>query len=713
MQPIPFGKYLLVERLAQGGMAEVFRAVFSGAAGFEKQVALKRILPIFDGAQDFVSMFVDEARIASSLTHVNVVQVFDFGEHDGSYYLAMELIDGVDLGRLREAAARRGLRLPVAVAAFIVAEAARGLAYAHDKRGPDGAPLGIVHRDVSPHNVLVSYAGEVKIADFGIAKATGKLHKTESGSVMGKIRYMSPEQISGEPLDGRSDLFALAVILWELLAGEPLWPGDNPGAVADQVRNFKIEPPSRRQREVPAELDRIVMRGLERARDARPARASELARDLAAWLAQAAPSLTREDVGTFVQEVVPRADGEPLVLAHAPTVLTPERERLPPSATPVLSPPTAPAAETRLQKRATSTEAQASTRPTVAPRARAGWIVGSVGAVLLGGAIAAWRLARPAAPARIADAGPTDAAPAASSGDGAASVSPEERLRLAVELEALPRAESTWRGVASEDFLAILSALDAALCATPAGAREPLLPAAARARVEAERLLPETMAVGRYLFTVGELPPKVAVALQAFLRSHAAWAPAGGSGLSWSLARLGVLVAPGDAKARLDVIRQNGALAAWREPGRDRALPFAELCERAAAVEAYATRAPGPRAEALRRFQRATPPELPADDAGLRYTVSGAERDEAAGTLLVHLKLTNTASDDKPLPLAQLRLAGLETAPSVDPPAAHLGPGQVRELRLGFSGLTDDIAEAAVLVVRPGVELQAYSEALR
>ncbi|HEX4458250.1 MAG TPA: serine/threonine-protein kinase, partial [Polyangia bacterium] len=311
MQPIRFGKYLLVERLARGGMAEVFRAVFSGAAGFEKQVAVKRVLPVFEGEQEFVTLFVDEARIASSLTHVNIAQVFDFGIDEGSYYLAMELVDGVDLGRLRDSAARRALRFPVAIAAYIVAEAARGLAYAHEKRGSDGNPLGIVHRDVSPQNLLVSYAGEVKIVDFGIAKAAGKLHKTQSGALMGKIRYMSPEQISAEPLDGRSDLFSLAVIFWELLAGVPLWPGDNPGAVADQIRHAKLEPPSRRGRDVPAELDAIVMGALERGRDARPAKASDFARALSGWLATAAPTLTREDVGAFVQEVVPREKIDP------------------------------------------------------------------------------------------------------------------------------------------------------------------------------------------------------------------------------------------------------------------------------------------------------------------------------------------------------------------------------------------------------------------
>src|SRR5205823_14810583 len=162
--------------------------------------------------------------------------VFEFGEVHGCYYLAMGLVEGVDLGRLLQAARRRGLSLPRAQLAFLVAEAARGLAYAHEKRGPGGALLGIVHRDVSPQNILVSYAGEVKIADFGIAKAVGKLHKTDSGAVMGKLRYMSPEQVTGEPLDGRSDVFSLGIVLHELLTGRQLFDGDNPGHVADQVK---------------------------------------------------------------------------------------------------------------------------------------------------------------------------------------------------------------------------------------------------------------------------------------------------------------------------------------------------------------------------------------------------------------------------------------------------------------------------------------------
>ena len=695
MQPIPFGKYLLVERLAQGGMAEVFRAVYQGAAGFEKQVAVKRILPVFDGAREFVAMFVDEARIASSLTHVNIVQVSDFGELAGTYYLAMELVDGVDLGRLREAASRRGLRLPVPIVAFLIAEAARGLAYAHDKRGSDGVPLGIVHRDVSPQNVLVSYSGEVKIADFGIAKATGKLHKTESGAVMGKIRYMSPEQINGEPLDGRSDLFALGVIFWELLVGSPLWTGDNPGAVSDQVKNAKVDPPSRRGREVPAELDRIALKVLERGRDARYGRAADLARELSSWLAHDAPSLTREDVGAFVMEMVPRADAEPTpsssVSPLAMTEMSPASLRAtPPAET------QAPAATTPGKKGGRS----GSPLPLVA-----------VGAVLLvGGGLAVRYLASESGTPATTPLAVDDGGAKIVVGPDAGGVSAVDKLRMVADLEALPRAASAWRGVQAEDYLALLSAVDGALCLTPAGAREPILPAAAHERVEREKLVPEAMTLGRYLLATGELPPRVAGALQAFLRSHAPYAP-GAAG--WAFAHLGAVAQPGDPSLRLAVIRQNGALGGWREPSREGSLPYPALCERQAAVDAYAMRAHDERAAALARFLRATPPELPVDDGGLRYSVVGVERDDAAATLLVRVRVTNPSGEDKTLALETARLAGLVAPPTIDPPAQRLGPGLQRELRLGFAGVTDGVAEAAVLVLRPGVELQAYSEDLR
>jgi hypothetical protein len=719
MESVPFGKYLLVERLAQGGMAEVFRAVYQGAAGFEKQVAVKKILPIFDGAPEFVAMFADEARIASSLTHVNIAQVFDFGERDGSYFLAMELVDGVDLGRLRDATTRRGLRFPLPVAAFIIAEAARGLAYAHDKRGRDGAALGIVHRDISPPNILCSYAGEVKIADFGIAKAIGKMHKTESGTVMGKIRYMSPEQVSGEPLDGRSDIFALAAILWELCAAGPLWSGDNPGAVADQVKNARVEPPSRRARDVPSELDRICMKALERGRDARYARAADLARDLAAWLAAAAPSLGREDVGSFMQEVVPRADAEgdeatrtSRAIGMAATV--PSGNLLAEVAPSGITAPSVPVEPPAGERASAATQLGRVAHTT--SRSRGSLAVAVTAVVLLGSGALGYRLRHWLVPETLPPPTHADAAPASSvdAAPSRAQLSDADKLRLQAALESLPQAEATWRGVQADDYLTVLSAVDAAVCLTPHGTVEPVLPSLLRTRVEAARLLSETQAVFHYLDLAGELPPRVASSLQAFLRTHSVYT-FGATG--WQLAHLAALSQPAAAPLRLAVITQNGALGQWRKdgPSADPSLPYPELCERQTAVKRFATLAPGSTAaDAFARYLAAVPPELPADVDGLRYIITGAELDDAAAQLLVHLRVTNGSVDDKPLALDQLRLAGFVKAPEVDPPAARLGPSLTREVRLTFGGVTDQLTSAAVLVIpHARVELQAYSRDLR
>ncbi|MCU1277623.1 MAG: hypothetical protein JWM53_1169, partial [bacterium] len=337
-------------------------------------------------------------------------------------------------------------------------------------------------------------------------------------------------------------------------------------------------------------------------------------------------------------------------------------------------------------------------------------IIAVCAVLLVGGGLAVRYLASETGstvtPPLVVDDGGTKIVVAVDAGGPSAS----DKLRMAAELEALPRASAAWRGVQAEEYLAILSALDAALCLTPAGAREPVLPGAEHERVERQKLVPETMALGRYLWATGELPPRVAGSLQAFVRSHAAFAP-GAAG--WAFARLGALVQPNDPALRLAVIRQNGALADWREPGRDGALPYAALCERQAAVEAYAAIAHDDRANTLTRFLRATPPELPVDDGGLRYRVVGAERDEAAATVLVRLQVTNPGGEEKPLALELARLAGLDAAPTIDPPAHKLGATLQRDLRLHFAGVTDAVAEAAVLVLRPGVELQAYSEDLR
>src|SRR5262245_21934690 len=221
-----FGKYVLVRRLATGGMADIYLARQSGVEGFQKPCVIKRILPQLADDQQFVSMFLDEARIAALLTHPNIVQIFDLGKQDGSYFLAMEHIHGEDLTRILDAERQRGrTALPENIAIRIIAQVAEGLDYAHHAVDEDGLALGIVHRDVSPPNVIVSYAGSVKIVDFGIAKAVVKHSRTEVGVIKGKVPYMSPEQVQGLELDKRSDIFSLGALLYELSTGQKPFAG--------------------------------------------------------------------------------------------------------------------------------------------------------------------------------------------------------------------------------------------------------------------------------------------------------------------------------------------------------------------------------------------------------------------------------------------------------------------------------------------------------
>jgi serine/threonine-protein kinase len=713
MEPVAFGKYLLLERLAQGGMAEVFRAVYRGSAGFEKTVALKRILPVFHGSAEFTTMFIDEARLAASLTHMNIVQVFEFGEVDGSFYLTMELVEGADLGRLYEAARALKRAVPRPIAALVAAEAARGLAYAHDKRTPSGEPLGIVHRDVSPQNILVSYAGEVKVADFGIAKAIGKLHKTASGAVMGKIRYMSPEQITGEPLDGRSDVFALGTVLHELLAGQTLFAGDNPGQVADQVKLARVRPPSERAAEgviTPPELDRICLRALERDREARYARAAELARDLQTFVSAAAPGLTREDVGAWVAELAPRA------AARAPRPAT-----IDPAAT-TLATPLQPRTQLDSGSWVGGPDLPSTTparRPTAARRAPLPlWIVFGATVLFAGGFVARSLFVHGAALPSPAQPVSLDGGIATALDGGAAPTlgpSDAERQRLLAALEALPQAEATWRGVEAPDYLMILSAVDAVACAvTPGGA--PRLPDALESPLKARRLDLEAQAVTRYFAATGELPPRVAQSLRAFVRTRPAFALAVPPSPGWSLAGLAARLDPIEPRHRFDLLREMSATGRWRPLGPT-PRPDDVFCERQAAVHELAARFPSPRSAQLLRYLAATPIEATVVEGALRYALLGAERDEPAGTLELRLRITNPGAGEQPLDLGRLRLAGPDGTPvptlTVDAPASRVPSGLVREVRLRFSGVTDAIAEAAVLVLSPKVELAAYSEVLR
>ncbi len=281
-----FGKYQLIASLGRGGMAEVFLAVARGPAGFNKLIVIKRLRDDLAKDAGFVEMFLDEARLAARLNHPNVVHTYEVGDVDGSFYLAMEYLDGQPLHEVIRAARAQGQPLSPALAVRIVADALAGLHYAHELRDYDGTPLHIVHRDVSPHNVFVTYDGQVKLVDFGIAKAASRsASETQVGVLKGKASYMAPEQALGDPTDRRADVFAAGIILWELCVGQRLMQRDSTVTTIRRLLSERIQPPSELVPGFPAELDAIIMRALEREPDLRPATALEMRDALSAWLA--------------------------------------------------------------------------------------------------------------------------------------------------------------------------------------------------------------------------------------------------------------------------------------------------------------------------------------------------------------------------------------------------------------------------------------------
>jgi hypothetical protein len=273
--PEAFGQYYLVDPLAVGGMAEVFRAKTFGEAGFEKVLVVKRILEKYAADQGFIDMFIDEAKLSVQLTHPNIVQIFDFGKIDRNYFIAMEAVEGKDLKSILQRQAKLGEHMPIEMACMIVHQSAKGLHHAHERSDSVGLPLNIVHRDISPSNLLVSYEGQVKVADFGIADGAGGQHETQAGVLKGKYSYMSPEQSHGEPLDNRSDIFSLGVCLWESLTGHRLFRRNDNAQTLSAVRSGEIPAPSNYNPKVPSELDAIVLRALQRDKDARYQRAAD------------------------------------------------------------------------------------------------------------------------------------------------------------------------------------------------------------------------------------------------------------------------------------------------------------------------------------------------------------------------------------------------------------------------------------------------------
>ena len=257
-------RYQILERVSEGGMAEVFQAKLTGSEGFERIVALKVLLPHFSNNKTFIDMLVDEAKIAAKLSHANIAKVFDLEKDQDRYFIVQEFIDGLNLRMILRIMANHSLRTPVGYACHLIGKLCDGLDYAHHKTDRYGRPTPVIHRDVSPHNVLVSYDGDVKIIDFGVAKAEGRTTKSVAGILKGKLAYMSPEQVRGLPIDRRSDIFACGVLLHELLTGKPLFLRKTELETLDAARKLDIQPPSTFQNDIPKELDAIVMKALSR-----------------------------------------------------------------------------------------------------------------------------------------------------------------------------------------------------------------------------------------------------------------------------------------------------------------------------------------------------------------------------------------------------------------------------------------------------------------
>lgn len=295
------GHYELLHPLGAGGMAEVFKARAVGPAGFERDVVVKRILPAYGRDEDFVRMFTDEARILGLIHHPNVVQAIDFGEDDGTLFLALEYVEGPSLSRILRALRAANRRMPPAIAAYIGREICRALDCVHRLQDENGARLDVVHRDVTPSNIIVTPWGGVKLLDFGVAKFASAARSTRAGTVKGKPAYLAPEQLEGKPIDGRVDLFALGIVMHEMLSLQHLFAGESDLHTAKKIMEMEIPGLTAHRPDVPEELERIVMRALERDRCNRFSTAAEMARALDDFVVGSQQHL--DEVAAFVREI--------------------------------------------------------------------------------------------------------------------------------------------------------------------------------------------------------------------------------------------------------------------------------------------------------------------------------------------------------------------------------------------------------------------------
>lgn len=296
-------RYQILDKLDAGGMAEIYRAKAITLDGFEKAVAIKRILPNLCSNPKFVNMFLDEARLAMHLNHANIVQVFDVGRAQGTYFIVMELVEGRNLRRIFQRLSEVGQRFPVHVAVFVISEALKGLAHAHERRDSDGNILGIVHRDVSPPNLLISHSGEVKLTDFGLAKAMTQVEMTDPGIVKGKFSYLSPEALDGRSVDFRADIFSIGIILWELLANRRLFLGKTEIETAQLVEKAEVPSLTLLNEEVPEELDQMVRKALARDPRRRYHSAQEMGDDLMQFLFSRGLKVSSYDLSEFLRSI--------------------------------------------------------------------------------------------------------------------------------------------------------------------------------------------------------------------------------------------------------------------------------------------------------------------------------------------------------------------------------------------------------------------------
>ena len=298
-----FGRYELLKRLAGGGMGEVFLARQRGLDGFQKLLVIKTLLPHLCEDEEFITMFKDEARVTAQLIHPNICQVFEFDQVGDTYYMAMEYLRGEDVRRMWKACEQKGTPLRVPLICRVIADGAAGLDFAHSLRNSAGEPYHIVHRDISPQNILVTFEGGVKIIDFGVAKAAGRAQHTRTGALKGKYSYMSPEQVAGHDIDGRSDIFALGIVLHELLTGRRLFKAESDVQTLARVREAHVPPPSRLNPQLPPGLDEIVLKALAKNPDDRYRTAQEFRLALEDWLIQGRMSASSAHLAEFLKVI--------------------------------------------------------------------------------------------------------------------------------------------------------------------------------------------------------------------------------------------------------------------------------------------------------------------------------------------------------------------------------------------------------------------------